>query len=199
MQSLPYSLLTKLPALPQDLVEHIVESISDVQTLQKVPLKTIQLDGTDVEDAIYTRSNLDKVYTNWILENIPELKYQSAVIGFQSIKNTSGTEFSQLHPHTDGVARGAFCISYLINTGGDNVETTWWQEVGRDLQRAPWSHCWDLNKLTEVSKTIYPNNSWNIMRTDWMHSVQYINSDRIALTIGFSDEELFFKIMETYK
>ena len=194
-----YSLLS-LPNLPKYMIDSIKESITnDLQTVQKVPLKTVQLDGTFVEDSIYSRWSLLEDYHTWVFENIPELKDANPVLGFQSIKNPLEFGFSQLHPHTDGAARGAFCISYLIDTGGDNVETIWWQEKDKELKRTPWSHCWDLNKLTEINKTIFPNNSWNIMRTDWIHSVQYIKSDRIALTIGFADEELFFKIMEKYK
>lgn len=186
-----------LPGLPKDIID-IIEDSKTGSLKQKLSQQKIkQLDNTEVDDAIYSRWPLTDRYTQFINNLIPELEGLTLTIGFQSIK-ANGNNICQLHPHTDGKTRGPFCISFLLTSGGTNVETIWWQENGKDLIRDPWSHCFDLNVLSKVNSTIFPSNRWNIMRTDLIHSVHNINNDRRAFTIGFFDESIFNIIISKY-
>lgn len=186
-----------LPELPKDLIDEIEESIVG-SSMQKFPDQKIkQFDATEVDDAIYTRWLLTDRYTNYVKMLIPEIADSDFNIGFQSIKG-SNNNICQLHPHTDGKIRGTFCISFLINDGGTNVETFWWQEHNKGLIRDPWSHAFDLNALRKIESTIFPIYRWNIIRTDLLHSVHNITKDRKAFTIGFFDERIFDTIVEKY-
>jgi hypothetical protein len=196
-----FSQLSLLPDLPDYLVGSITSSISNgrLDVPKKAPA-IIQRDGLIIENAIYSRWALAKEYHIWMFENIPELyKAANPSLGFQSIVPPREGITSLVHPHTDALSKGTFSIMYLISPGGDNVETVFWKENGKELKRDPWSHCWDMNKLTEAGKAVFKKGTWNIFRTDILHSVQNVTSSRIALTVAFTEEELFFKIMEKYK
>jgi len=189
--------LLNLPQLPSALLDHITASIIGAPMQKVSGRKIVQLDGSTADDAVYNRWPLSQEYTEYVNELIPELSNSNFNIGFQSIANSSG-QLCQLHPHTDGAVRGPFCIAFLISTGGMDVETIWWQQHEQDLLRSPWSHVWDLASLDKVDSVVFPEGRWNIMRTDLIHSVQNIDTNRVAFTIGFFDEDLFDLIQEKY-
>jgi len=189
--------LLNLPTLPTNLRNGIENAIVGDHMQAISNKKILQIDKTEVNDAVYKRWPLENQYIDYVKEIIPEFNQTNFNIGFQSIKNYSN-ELSQLHPHTDGKVRGPFCISFILNTGGSNVETLWWKEFGNDLIRSPWSHVWDLNLLERQDSIIFPENNWNIMRTDIIHSVHNIKTNRLSFTIGFFDEKIYYTIIKKY-
>ena len=192
-----YFSILNLPSPPSELLEFISSSIVDAPMQKISGRKIIQLDGAEAEDAVYNRWSLDQKYVDYVAQLIPELANIKFNVGFQSIKNVTGN-LCQLHPHTDGVVRGPFCIHYMINVGGDDVKTIWWKQHDEPTVREPWKHVWNLAELEELDSTVFPEGQWNIMRTDIIHSVQSISTDRVALAIGFFDETVFNTIKEKY-
>jgi hypothetical protein len=193
-----FHLLTKIPHLDQELKNNAASNFKPLDN------KTIRSDmkilaGEEyIEDAIYSRGTLNETYYEYISNLIPELTTDKIVtVGYQKITSLLGNS-TMLHPHTDSRNRGRYCISYLLDSGGDDVETIWWQENGKDITRDPWSHSFNMNDLTMIERTIFPTNCWNIMRTDVLHSVQYITTSRIAISVGFNDEEAYKQILEKY-
>ena len=195
-----YALLHKLPKLPDDITKNILDSISlGLQTTHVVDKKIAKIDGNALSDAEYYRWNTLPELTEWIYDVIPELKDTKTVIGYQLIKKPSNVDKCELHPHTDGEGRGLFCLQYILETGGDNIETIWWKEHKDSMMRGFWKHCWDDSKLEKLMSVQYAPHTWAIMRTDILHSVEYITSSRIAFTIGMYDNDYYTKLIDTYK
>jgi hypothetical protein len=105
-----------------------------------------------------------------------------------------GTAFS---PHTDGGPR-QYILNYLIQAGGEAVETQWWQEAGEDLIRPGTPLQFPFtDQLELVKSTVFEVGSWSALYGKVIHSVTNVTGKRIALSIAISKEE-FAKLKEQY-
>lgn len=88
-----------------------------------------------------------------------------------------------LWPHQD--YKCEWSLNYIVDTGGDNVETYWSQERGQPL-RPGWKNLahWRYHKeLDEVYSTVVPAKKWVIMPVDIVHGTRNQTSDRILFAI----------------
>ena len=93
--------------------------------------------------------------------------------------------------HTDRDRRVA--LNYIIDAGGDNVITNWYQEEGMPVfrerkvggQAGPGKV--DYEKLTLLDSTVFKERTWGMIHTDILHDVININSTRRILSFGFDD------------
>lgn len=154
--------------------------------------------GIEMGIISYVRTIADQKYTDYVLSLIPELKDKIAEIGFQVAANyTNHPNGGQFLPHVDG-KRGKFCIHWNFSTGGDDTTTYWWQEGNQPLIREPGTRIANYHQFTEVDKIIWQVERWGIFRTDILHGINPIKTERSAFTIGFNEEELFHYIVEKY-
>ena len=154
--------------------------------------------GIEMGIISYVRTIADPKYTDYVLSLIPELKDSIAEIGFQIGANyTKHPDGSQFLPHTDG-KRGKFCIHWNFSTGGDDTTTYWWQEDNQPLIREPWTKRINYHQFTEVDKIVWQAERWGIFRTDILHGINPIRTERGAFNIGFNNEDLFHYIVEKY-
>ena len=161
-------------------------------------LASDQVKTTRLHNARYSRFNVDPGYRDYIEQLIPELTGHIRDIGYQHITNDNGSNGpAQLFPHTDGDRRGKHCIQYLLDTGGDNVKTTWYQEPGQPLFRETKKQFADV-ELTKVSQAVFPVHQWTIFTTGIIHNVEPILTSRRAFSVGFTNDELFSYIIEKY-
>jgi hypothetical protein len=160
--------------------------------------KHIQSQVTELPLARYTRYKIDN-FVEKIISAVPELKDHIRDVGLQNIYNESlDTRGSKMMPHTDGVARGRHCIQWLFETGGSDVHTTWYIEDNYTALRYPAIAGKDFKNLNVIEDVIFDVKKWAIFKTNIIHSVQTIHTSRKALTIGFSNEQLFDQLIEKY-
>jgi hypothetical protein len=191
-----YYSFINLPPLPIKLIKNA--PLSTINPMGKRSnLNVKQVDGSEIPDAVYRRYELPENYTTWVKDNIPELKNETIVVGYQTIDNLEH-RYSQLHPHTDGLGRGTYCINYIFELGGVDVKTSWWQEKNEEIVRTPWSHLFDLNKLIKLDEVVFSLKRWHIIRADILHSVQTLTSTRKAFTVGFNNFEIYEEIIKKY-
>jgi hypothetical protein len=181
-----------------------------------------QLDGTIQNVGSYSRRELIKPVQDWIFETFPELLGHSREIGFQEIANSSTNgQLCQMVPHTDG-RRGHHVLQYAFETGGPDVTTVWWQEDGHPIYRnsAVFNHGinnpdderagvaknkhmalhkLDLTGLTPLESVVFKKDHWYLLDADVIHSVHNVRTKRLALTVGFSNRELYELMAEKYK
>lgn len=109
-----------------------------------------------------------------------------------SAARTPGQPHAHL-AHTDRVRRVA--INYIIDTGGDNVITSWYRERGQSLHRpykaageviAGRNHI-EYSDLELLESVQFEANSWYMIQTDVIHDVQNITSNRVSLTGNFDN------------
>ena len=152
--------------------------------------------------ARYARYAIDLRYHAYVETLVPELTGAIRDIGLQHIFNEiKWAQGTLMQPHTDGVDRGRHCLQFLMETGGENVTTAWWQEKNFPLVRTPRNlsdRVISKDDLTKVTEVIFTKNTWTIFRTDIIHDVKIIQTSRIAFTVGFSDDAIFETIVNKY-
>jgi len=84
-------------------------------------------------------------------------------------------------PHTDYLRD--FGINYIHVLGGDNVKTVWYQEEGFPVVRDGRCRQPNYQKLSVLEEVVLPVNQWHILRTDILHSVENLQSNRIRITV----------------
>lgn len=198
--------LCDLPQLPANIKLAVCQAVakglvdnSNVQFLNR-PKSETELAGFTTSTAFtiggveYTRSKYRRFFVSseveqWVRDNISA---DCSEISAQYIGE--GAAFS---PHTDGGPR-QYILNYLIQTGGDAVETQWWQEEGEDLIRpgTPLQFPY-TDKLKLIRSTVFDVGSWSALYGKVIHSVTNLTGKRIALSIAISKEE-FAKLKEKH-
>jgi len=126
---------------------------------------------------------------DWIINNIPGVQADM-------IKHQSGTQGRHV-VHTD-VTR-VYALNYLINTGGSNVVTSWYQERGMPLRRPKTldhrgmqsdTGAVDYANLDCLASVQFAAGVWALIATDILHDVQGIETTRNAITVSIGPDEL---------
>jgi hypothetical protein len=89
-------------------------------------------------------------------------------------------------PHTDYLRQ--YGINYIHQLGGDCVTTVWYQEIGKPVVREGRTRQPDYAKLTVVDQVVLPANQWHVLRTDVLHSVENLQSNRIRISVDIDEE-----------
>ena len=163
-----------------------------------------QLDGSYLGCTEYLRYPASQEYVDWFLSIIPELKGKVGDIGWQIHNNYhSLPQGIQMPVHTDG-RRGPFVISFMIEKGGPNPITKWYQEHGEPIERVPLVGQVKgvppvpYERLTELESIEIELDKWILFRSDILHDVKPIFTRRECFTVGFFDKDLYFYIAEKY-
>lgn len=115
---------------------------------------------------------LTEDFESWVKENITDQ--------YKRVK------FSIHHgeiapPHTDYLRD--FGINYIHVMGGNSVKTVWYQEEGFPIVRNGRCRQPDYQRLSILEEVTLPADSWHILRTDILHSVEHLQSNRIRIAI----------------
>lgn len=142
--------------------------------------------GEVVRGANVERFPFTEEFYSWFEENIYSgiRKCNPIQLSSQVIKNGS-----VLQTHTDG-PRGPYVLSYLIDAGGEEVDTIWYQQDGHPVFRNPgFSILYDKG-LTEIFKIRVKPFSWAIMNTKALHGVRFMTRPRTMISVGLYPKEL---------
>jgi len=139
-----------------------------------------ELSGVGQQRAVYRRYNLSEEAVAWVNNNIGEYSQ----MGSQLMRN--GSAFT---PHTDGGPR-RYILNYLVDAGGDSVETQFLLERGHDIFRdGPPMQIPNGDNLELIKTVIAPEKSWMMIYGKVIHAVVGMSTKRIQLSISFSAEE----------
>jgi len=164
------------PALPLHL-SALLDDLIDQNGMGKTPITSTYTHG----DTRWSGYDVPAEIKEWINTNITS-EYNN--VRLATITSTdSGLKDSKLDPHTDHTR--VYNLYYHYKTGGANVTTTFWQEQGEDLVRPFQIKRPDVSKLIQVEQCLFVENTWSIIRTDVLHSVENIQSPRVNIQIDF--------------
>lgn len=122
----------------------------------------------------YPLAHVPEVKT-WIDHNIMRSWHEADV-------NMINRESPSLGPHCDlGVSHR---LLYLLETGGENVETVWWQELGKNIYPDLGHWVADYNQLVELERISLKKRQWYLIDTRVLHSVENLETDRVAIQIS---------------
>jgi hypothetical protein len=138
---------------------------------------------------------LGQEWEQWVRENIIE------DFIYTGLRLSAYTEYTTTHgAHADGWFKGkpSAKLYYLLETGGDNVITSFYKEHGQPVERygdpANMCSCSDYSKLDLLSQTTFPARQWVLLNTDILHGVENIESNRINLAVLINKDQLSLTI-----
>jgi hypothetical protein len=188
--TISYCKILDLPAIPDHLVQQalaIIQDQSKSYIAGRGPVVLKDSNGANTAGSTYNRYHVSPELFEWAVANIPGRlpnKHDNFKIGIQVFRpigiNTS------YDPHTDG-PRGEYVLNYLIDAGGDNVLTKWYQEVNQPLVRTPGINLKSFQNLTEVHSEHIQAGSWFCLYSRVLHTVTNIERPRISLSIGLNE------------
>jgi len=186
-----YWKIVNLPQVPNEITDMIYKF--DPSKIQyRVPPKTEEtdtfyIDGKVYKDAIYSRYHSDQPVYEWYFKNVIRYvkdKQTQVAPGVQILSD--GTAF---HFHTDGKAR-PYVLNYMLDLGGDNVETVFGQEPVFPITREPFLNKFHCEEYNILDRTVLPNNTWVILNSKVLHGVINMERPRICLSMGITNEEM---------
>ena len=169
------------PTIPLDLLES-----SNIFKKSKGFINQTDLTENNSE---YTLYNVTAELKNWLVSNNVIESESNARVSIQ-------TQSTGIHAvHTD--FGRTYALNYIIDTGGDNVITSWYKQKGHPIIRSEKKERYqtdtesisyrDLEKLDYVKCQC---NRWYLIQVNVLHDVQNITSLRKSLTINVSDSDL---------
>ncbi len=143
----------------------------------------------------YSMGNVDnEELTSWLEQNIPDVTSRFNIL-YQTQKSINNVPSTHI-VHTDRLRLTA--LNYIIDTGGDNVMTSWYKEDGKELHRSKKitgsqsdSGAVDYKNLQLLESVNLEKNNWYIINTRILHDVDNITGTRKSISISFSHRNFF--------
>lgn len=129
-------------------------------------------DFTEQQTGRIVYHKLTTEFESWVRENVTD-QYQRVKFSIHHGKIAP--------PHTDYLRD--FGINYIHTLGGDSVKTVWYQETGFPIVREGRCRQPDYRQLSVLEEVVLPANCWHILRTDILHSVENLQSNRIRIAV----------------
>jgi hypothetical protein len=150
--------------------------------------RQLLINGKSITSTQSMRFNIGEEWIDWIRANI----YPDAELSSSGVSVTTGSRYHGAHCD----ATRNYALIYLIDPGGDNVETVFWQEHGHPIVRPRINNVdqlfvSDYNYLTEIDRVRFPANRWVLMNTRILHGVENIDATRIAYQVKVT-KNIFF-------
>ena len=131
------------------------------------------------------RHDLGDLFKNWVRENIVETWTEVSVsITPANIGHTMGA-------HTDFT--NEYRLIYVLQEGGPDCRTVYYQEKGQPFHRPgrKWINIDNFDLLEEIESIRMPRGQWVYTKTQYLHAVENITEDRVAIHIGLlTDQQL---------
>jgi hypothetical protein len=139
--------------------------------------------GRDFKAGVNVRTK-HPAFEAWVRENITN-NIVDAGVNYITIDDNTERPVSS-GAHVDVIRK--FTLLYLLEPGGPSVETVFWKEKGvDDIVRAPGTQIEDFNNLKRIAGTVFPSNTWCILYTQVLHSIENIYKPRVAFQISLNE------------
>ncbi len=135
--------------------------------------------GIPVNNTVCTRHAINPEIVEWAKQNIsPE--FHAIGLNCQGIEGNSVAI-----PHTDRTRN--WTLMWVIDPGGTDVSTVFWQEQGCEVEREPGYYPKDYECLTAIETHVFETGRWVLLNAKVIHSVENLESVRKSIQIGFWD------------
>jgi hypothetical protein len=200
---LTYAILNHLPKLPDELIH-------DAALIKKSDALWRSGSLTQPDDRIIINKRIADIYGDRVLK-IRESTIQSTVpsryyinefdqyvkkfIAPSAIATTLSISAGSSHngPHIDSSRE--YALLYVVDPGGENVSTAFYQESGKPIVRPKIKPLVSLYKeyvndyslLTEIDRVVLPTHTWVILNANILHSVENLSGPRVTYQIALND------------
>lgn len=165
-----------LPAVPPGLLTEAGEVDRTVTSTGTHDRILTLRDGSNlpISRHLYQRFPVDVALQNWVRQNVIE---QWCNIG------VSHTAPPCLAPHMDRTR--FYTLQYVIDRGGDHVQTVFYKAASEDLKIDPANLYFDdYRQLEPVASYTAQLGEWYLLNTRYIHSVENITGRRTLFQIG---------------
>jgi hypothetical protein len=176
-----------LPAVPENLIPDFDRLLSnEVPPIWSNRPMTATRGTEIVKHSRYDRYDISPELKSWVDGNI--------TADYKNIGISCMWDSSVNLPHTDHTRD--VTMLYLFHTGGDAVETKFWQRKGYPMHHENKDPTYQYNSsqpttyddLDLLDSIIVPANQWYILDARCIHSVEGMSDSRISLQLGFFRE-----------
>ncbi len=196
--------LPNLPKIPDHFVKLGLDKVNakdepnqnfllNITTQEYMDRKLIQ-NGKEINSRCQVNFNMGLEWEQWVRENIITTFTETGIR--KSVGDSTVTG-----PHVDNPGKLRFY--YLIDAGGDNVETVWYLRPGQpaifDMTKwdKPYPYSYNnIDDLIVLDKTIFPLNTWILFNGYILHGVNNVTHDRINFNVSFKPENLNINFLE---
>lgn len=180
-----------LPTIPQDLLMFL-----DPSAQQLEPNRSVKDIGYGKKQIKNGQELIPCSYVNAALAHEPLLQWLKEHLEFLNETNRFFFQYQTAGSHivhTDLKRR--YALNYIIEDGGDNVVTAWYQQHNMPLVRQtkqPGQQTdtgnVDYNELVEVDRVICVPHKWYLISTGILHDVDTVQTVRKSISLGFFNE-----------
>lgn len=173
-----YQFLDHLPQIPDHLLEGFESWTSNDIKYNGSSYRIGERQGERLQNAHFSRHHISAELEQWLSDNI------SAQYSDIGIIYTRG--HSEHLPHTDGFRD--YSINYLLDLGGDAVDTLYYHETDTDTLTKPRGY-WpkNLDAVREIDRVRIPLRRWIMLNTQVLHGVVNITGMRTQISLSFVD------------
>jgi hypothetical protein len=189
-----------LPPVPDELLTNeILEKMPwQVWTADKSFSRTYVKNGRRLKGASYGKAIVDyEPLVSWIKQQVPAWPDHEELT-IQHAEPQPGESDATQVAHTD--LRRLFALNYMITTGGDQVETSFYKDRNEDVCRGEAGfHNKKIPEMDTVNGAVDYNNleklasfkaqpkKWYLLRVNALHEVDCLQSTRSSITIPYFD------------
>lgn len=126
---------------------------------------------------------------DWFSETVFGSK-KDLTIWYTTIKNNHKNTNGRMFMHID--TRRSAALQYVIDTGGDNVRTNFYQERGGPLFQETLTDL-EYDDVDLIDSVHMKKNCWYLFRTDVLHDVTELENTRRHISINLLDLDYWTK------
>jgi hypothetical protein len=184
-----------LPNPPQSIIDAAYAALENVAEENRVDgakirpgyreyqYRTIKSsNGTTFTTAGTHRYAISSEFEDWVQEYFQQDPKGCGISVFDNVGPA-------LAPHVD--ASRNFTIQYLLDLGGDTVDTVWYREKGKDIVRPDLRSNFDpaatinsYDRVEEIDRVRLPLHRWSCLHANILHSVENVIGPRLAIQIS---------------
>lgn len=179
-----------LPPLPLDLTQRILDFASVTPELPPTTAIPNQLTkgNQTINNLQYLRRSLTGEYFDWAKKHILKDTKEISV----SISNFGP---GSMAPHTD--RKRDWVLLYIIEQGGENAATTFWQEHNKPILRRRMIAVNNYDTLDRLDYCVFQKGNWYLATTRVLHSVENVETRRIGAQLAVHDDDSIYSQLES--
>lgn len=163
-----------LPTLSPHLINQALDC-SDNNLIIKSTDRVLSENGIEYRNGTNRRYKVSEDIHSWVRQNITD--------EYSDISTQILTGGSCMGPHLDKLR--IYHLFYLLETGGDDHQTVWYQEPGKSIFRTDFAIFNNISELKELHTTKIPVGKWVLFNSKIIHDVRNLDKNlaRKTLTI----------------
>jgi hypothetical protein len=140
-----------------------------------------QRDGKTFSNCRGSRYSVNNVIHQWVNKNICQDWLEAGIYVIHGDQN-HGT----ILPHTDQTR--ALSLLYLLDAGGLDVRTEFWQEKNYSVHREMKTLVGNYNLLDLLKSVQWPLKTWVLLNTNILHSVEQMITKRVHFQVSLASD-----------